>query len=899
MRARVRTAISTVRLVPWRRAPFLSLRRPGVLASVAGASALLAAALASVPVFLSSVGTEAVAVQAGDRCSRDTGATYGFLPTEANVTAPAPDPFAPLGADLGPTVRSVRAETSLGDPATGIDEPVVVVSRDGALDHVEVVEGTPGPGVWVSDRGASMTGLGGVGARATVGGVEVPVAGVYRDMAGTTFDDFWCVHTGDLALEGPEREPPPPVVLADPATFAMLMRTSGVGEAAGWWDAPLRDGVTVDRAEGLIDALACGTDDAPALSWCADGPPRIPTSFGRVAGEGGIEARDNAELVSVLFGSHLPFVVDRTRAIQTSVGAGVWPIAAFAALAGAALVAAAALLWFDRRRREVTLLTVRGVSPAGLGLKAVLELALPLVAGTAAGVALGYAAVTRVGPSSSIEPSALGDAAWAGAGALVVAAVVIGGVVAARVRAHHDLRPRRRWLAAVPWEILLGLVALLSFLRLDRWGAPASQGADVSRVDPVGLLFPVLFLTAAVAVVMRVLTLALRPVLAASRRWPTPLYLGIRRVARYRGAVVGLVAASAVAAGVLGYAATLRRSMDATLEAKSKTFLGSDVAVRVATDEEVPAALAGRSTELDAYRQAWIDDGERQDVDVYGIDPATFSDAAFWDASMADSSLQDILDQLSAPPRDGRVPAVVVGPTVGDPPASLDAGIATTGRTRLTLAPVRGVHAFPGMKRGSPTVFVAASALVDLDLHTRVGEMWVEGDRDEILATLDAAGTDFYEPLTLGTVVDQVSFLTVSWTFGFMQSLGVAAGVLVVGGVAVHLDARRRGRVLGYAFARRMGLTRRQHRRALVVELVASVVVGCWLGLGLALVGATLAYQRLDPVPGFRPDPLFRPAIAIVVAVAVVAVVVAVVAAVLAQRRTDRDDPVEVLRAGA
>ena len=154
---------------------------------------------------------------------------YGFLPTEANVTAPAPDPFGPLRADLGPSVRSVRAESSLGDPATGIDEPVVVVSRDGALDHVEVVEGTPGPGVWVSDRGASMTGLGGVGARATIGGVEVPVAGVYRDMAGTTFDDFWCVHTGDLALEGPEREPPPPVVLADPATFAMLMRTSAGG----------------------------------------------------------------------------------------------------------------------------------------------------------------------------------------------------------------------------------------------------------------------------------------------------------------------------------------------------------------------------------------------------------------------------------------------------------------------------------------------------------------------------------------------------------------------------------------------------------------------------------------------------------------------------------------------
>jgi predicted lysophospholipase L1 biosynthesis ABC-type transport system permease subunit len=105
--------------------------------------------------------------------------------------------------------------------------------------------------------------------------------------------------------------------------------------------------------------------------------------------------------------------------------------------------------------------------------------------------------------------------------------------------------------------------------------------------------------------------------------------------------------------------------------------------------------------------------------------------------------------------------------------------------------------------------------------------------------------------------------------------------------------------VLGYAFARRMGLTRNQHRRALWVELTASVVVGCWLGLAIALAGAWLAHRRIDPVPAFAPDPLFRPALAVVVALATGAVAVAGVAAALAQRRTDRDDPVEVLRAGA
>jgi ABC-type lipoprotein release transport system permease subunit len=51
-------------------------------------------------------------------------------------------------------------------------------------------------------------------------------------------------------------------------------------------------------------------------------------------------------------------------------------------------------------------------------------------------------------------------------------------------------------------------------------------------------------------------------------------------------------------------------------------------------------------------------------------------------------------------------------------------------------------------------------------------------------------------------------------------------------------------------------------------------------------------------VPGFQPDPLLRPAGVVVVALAAAALVVAVAAAASAQRRADRDDPVEVLRAG-
>ncbi len=174
-------------------------------------------------------------------------------------------------------------------------------------------------------------------------------------------------------------------------------------------------------------------------------------------------------------------------------------------------------------------------------------------------------------------------------------------------------------------------------------------------------MFPVLFLTTMVAVAARLLGLALGPLGPASRRWPSALFLAVRRVARHRGAVIGMVAASALATGVFGYAATVHRSMDASLHAKAQAYLGSDVVVRIPPDAPIPAALADRSTSVDYYSSAWVDVGERVQVNVFAIDPATFAQAAFWDPSLASVSLPEILDRFSVPRADGRVPAVLVG----------------------------------------------------------------------------------------------------------------------------------------------------------------------------------------------------------------------------------------------
>jgi putative ABC transport system permease protein len=504
MWARLRAAIGLLALAPWRRAPLLLWRRPGVLATVAGACAVLSASAAAVPLFLSSVGTEAIAVQSAERCPRDTGATYQDDVTAAALRARPEDPYAPLAAQLGPTESWALAGVSLARPDGSRVRTMPVLARDDFLGHVEVLDGGPGPGLWISDRAAEITRLGAGDVATVVGGsipdqgfagrpynrpvegrAEGPIVGVYRDLAGSaTDDDYWCAHADLLlAQSGGLDGLPPPVVLVDRATLADLIDELGVDAVPGVWAAPIREGgdLTLGRADDLVAGMACRPDLAPTLPWC-DGVT--------VAGDGTVTRRveheafpfgppgtvvstqeydDGDAFLADALASHLPFVTERTRAIRASVAGGVVPVAGFAGLAGVGLVGAAASLWFDRRRREVTLLTVRGVSPAGLGLKAALELLPALLAGSAAGVGLAYGLMRWLGPSPVIEPAAVAWAAVIGGAALIVAAVVVGAVVAIRVRLQPGRRRTWRGLRVVPWEILAGLAAAVSFRRLGEW----------------------------------------------------------------------------------------------------------------------------------------------------------------------------------------------------------------------------------------------------------------------------------------------------------------------------------------------------------------------------------------------------------------------------------------------
>lgn len=895
-----------VALPPWRRGPLLFLAQRGVVATVVLATAVVVAALGSLPVFLSSVGTGAVQVQAADRCGPDTGASFTDGVAVEDLTSDQVNPFASVGDRLGAPQRWVvwageqLSGSAPGDGGVG----VTVVSADGAFDHIEIVDGDPDAerstaGWWITDRTAEMTGLG-VGDLATVGTTEATVVGVYRDEAGPLLDDYWCADPNLLlpVESGGDVTLPPPVVLVDLETAAQVVASTGFDVVGVTWHTSLGDSVTAGELPGLIDDLACG-DPGLALAWCEDsGSNRAGVD------DTSPEPLDRAEtdrFVRVTLGSHLGYVSRRTDGIVATVAAGIVPIGVFAAGAGLAMMAAAGGLWHERREREIRLLLTRGLGPGSVAVKALLEMLIPMIVGAALGLVTALLAARWLGPSWLVEGRAVGVGIGLGVAGLTAVVAVVGAVTYVRARKVEGGGRRRVRLGWIPWELLGVWASAVAYGRLGQWGVPVSFRDGAPGVDVWGLLFPVLFLVTSVLIGTRLLGFVLKLLRGRSMTVTSAAALAVRRMYRARRAVLGLLASAAVAAGVLGLAVTLQQSLSTTLDVKGFTFAGSDVVVRLGYDAAIPA-LDASTIVMSPGSARLVVDGERKKAVLRGIDPATFASAAFWDSSMADQSLEAITKELSQPGTDRALRAVVVEPDgdVVEGPMTLE--IAGTRRVEVTIEPISGVAAFPSMRRGDPTVFVSAPLLQQLqptlDVEGGVPELWVNGDRDVILDQLDQTGVDYAEYRTTSTVADRLAFQTIDWTFRFVIAVGSVAGVLVFAGVAVYLDAAHRGRMLGYTFLRRMGLSRRTHRRAIALELAGTIVVGVTLGLTMAWLAVRLAYHRIDPVPGYPPPTVFRPAIGLSLLIIAGCALATIGAATLAQRRLDREDPNEVLRAG-
>jgi putative ABC transport system permease protein len=884
----------------WRKAPFLLLRYPGILLSIAAAAAILAVTSAAGPLFVASAESETIASLVGEQSRWDTGldvVVYGRF--EGTVTADsdvtAIDAIEQRDAFLQGLVEGTpgvgaRVLTEVGSEATittaaGSSElPGRLVSRTGFLDHVQVVDSAGGSGVWVPDDAAEELGVA-PGDSVVIGvrGLEAEsrVAGVYASTSMAADADYWSPLERYRNADQTDGIPPA-LVLTDPSTVATI--GAQLDEVAQFtWSFPLEPGT-----DSLEEARA------------------IAARFRSVSLRIDDATDDQVELLfaGATSATTLPGVISVAGDVVASVRGPIDAVTLAARLLALAVLASVGVSAARRRRSELDLLSARGVAAGSLGARSAVEAILPIAAGTVVGWLLGRWLVDAFGPGAVGDPQAIRASMGQAVLGAAAGAALLGLVTGLMAREEHEeAEPGRLrgFLVRAPWEVVVLLLAGAALYEITTRGADAvADRTGVARIDVLLLAFPLLFIAGLAGLVVRGLGRALPALRAVGGQRSGARFLAARRVAGATRLALLLVTASAVAAGILVYAGTLAGSTRASADAKAHVLVGSDVRVDLRTGP-TPAldGLAFPATVVTRIPGALILPSESR-TEFIAVDVTTLPDAAFWDDRFADRTLEALIEPLAR--IDGeRLPVLAVGTS-----------LATTGTIELPSGPIpiRRVGApvaFPGMPAEGP-LLVADRATLDTVLESQGSpplgssarsELWARGDPRSIVNALERRAVPIEEVVTVDEVTLGLSFVAVSWVFELLQALGIVAALITVVGTILYLQARQRAREVSYALAASMGLPRGTHFLAGFLEvgtmLAAALVIGAVLAVGAAL----LVHGKVDVLPGLPPDPVLRvPLGLIAVALAFVAALSAV-AAWAVQRGADRARVSEVLRVAA
>jgi putative ABC transport system permease protein len=863
-------------LPPWTRAPLLAFRTPGVVLALLGAAAVLACASSSAALFLSSAGTAALHRTIVADCPDATyptlqGWTDEPIPADVEQLAAAsmrdaglPQPYQVLRPAGSRDVLELRGPRA--------NQEALAFYRADSTDHVTVLSRGPARGIWLPSVTAGRLGVR-AGQRLTLrdGRTTVPVAGVYRDLWRDPVQPYWCSYTGLFAGDG-EHIPAGLVLATDIGTYDTLLGVGRIVVSASWV-AP------IDPSRLSLSGARELTDKQTAAYRQFNGQP--PEDLG-------------AQLTGT---GQLPIFANQAALVRTGLRGPVVPIAVGGTILALLLVGAAGSYWADRRMGEVRLLSARGVSPAGLAGKALLELAVPAVVGTVAGWALARWLVRELGPSPYLDASAPVQALLTAAVALAAGLALLALVAGLRCRAATE-RPvgaRRSWPARVPWEIGLLAAAAGCYLAL-RHGRAVELTHGVAQVNLLVVAFPLLFMVGCAILAVRLLVLLLPAGMQLlGRRWPA-WYLASRQLAGSRLVSVLLLTAASTPIAVGLYAAGLTGTSQYTLDAKARLFAGSDRSVDTLDPLRRTAATDAAGTVVTRYLYAKL---AGQPAIVLAIDPDTFAGTAFWDARYADLPLASLLEEIRRPRADGRVPALLASTDAGPaaPPGSQQD--VPLGLTTAKLTVVGSPRLFPGRRQPVPLLVVDRRLLGPVDPHAgTMNELWSRGDPVAAQAAVTAQDARIWAVTDRSTVFDAANFLGISWTFDYLTALAGLVVLIAVGGLLLYLETRQRSRAAAYALGRRMGLTRGTHVRCLLAELATVLVSAFTLGGGLAAAAVLLVYRRLDVDPARPPGPLLTVPIAPIIGAGVAVAVIAGLATAYAQRAADRTNIAEVLRLG-
>jgi putative ABC transport system permease protein len=865
--------------------------------AAAGASLVLAVASATGPLFLSGAENGLLARTEATFCPSDIGfrvTTSGPLAgvfhsvTGEVVTAAAlfrrrdESIRERAGAlpDLGsPTFTILKQAGSYTLSAPGGPTAFVrVLSRDGALSHVDVVSSAGGSGVWVPDTTANALHIH-PGETLTLSNpphaATVRVAGVYRDLARQPITPYWCSLAYVLTPQNAfANSLPPPFLIMDRATMFSVGAQLHDFDVQFMWEFPAEtEHVTLPRAAAL-----------------ASGVQRLGNQLERPRSSFGQSANSAAE-------TELPAIVNSVRGTIGALHSPVRTLSLAARIVAALMLGLVGLYWVDRRRNDARLLAVRGVGPGGIAARALVELLLPVANGAALGWALAIGVLRLLGPgpvSGGVAASAATNVALSTLAGLIL----VGAAAYASARQSEDPSSSRSaaWIRRIPWELaILGLAGLSLSQILS---APYAVSGSPGHIDPLVLLFPILVLLGVAGLAARALRRA-TPSLRSVRTDRTALFLALRRLARAVGTTPALFVGVAVAVGVLTYASTLADSVQATANAKAELFAGSDVSYSFTSTVAVPGALAGSATAVERMDSSTVRVPGVGNVEVLAIDRSTFADAAFWDRSFANASLEDLLAAMAPLGGNGPVPIVAVGSEV---PSTGRMDFEDPAATSVSFRRVAVAWDFPGIVANTPLIVLDRRAVPDGSPH--LDQLWVRGDvgrADSVVHGVTSSGSE--PPILLAeSVATKVEsnndFLPLFWMFSFLRWLAIATGLVVVWGVLLQAESQERARRLAAALARRMGLRQRESRAALLVEIAVPLLTATVVGVLVAWIAARAVFATLDPKPALPPPALFRPSVGAMLLTFGIVLFGSAILAVALDRMSRRANPAEVVRGG-
>jgi hypothetical protein len=883
------------------------LRYPGLFASLAAGALLLALVASSYPIFISSAASVAVDKQV-ERVTR-FGAGFSL---ERTFPIGGPEQDESFRERTSLFKRRIQPQPHLAEPVVTVMAPDpyevrspenpdlnsqnLLVARSGAVQHVRVVEGNEGDGVWISHFTADNLNLEPgdeivIAPPFTGKEMELEVDGVYEALSEGPRTPYWRLLVQEIYPRADlDAGPPPPLMIADLDRVSDIAREVGEEDARYVWEAPvsLRDPMTLEETEELqsfilgIDAEL--RDFGSDLSrWfrclrCFSDDPQVNTQLSGVLSE----TEDRLTPVE--------------GPVQLLLTAGLLVALIIIAAAGAFAVAT--------RRTESALLFARGMTPLSVGVKACLEAILPVLLGTAAGFGLAVVLVRSLGPGGAVDPVALSTAARNAALLIPVALLLVGFVSAIFfLRQSEAASAKLGVLARIPWPVLMLAVSLFFLNQLIRNAGVAETSGETASGPSISLLlFPVFFVAGAAGISASLFQRGFKRLREGSGRLGSALYLLVHRLAGAAKLSIGLLSACALALGIFVFAQTMVDSLETTIRAKSLLFVGGDVQGTSRLGQTLPDDFPYPSTAVTRLPAVGeILPGEEM-VDVLAVDAATVAEVGYWDDSFGPAPLEELVDRL-AEAGDGQLPVLST-----DPEITSESSLSIEGQA-VPVDVVGQVSAFPGMSVNQPMVVADAEAITDvfeaaqardpLEHRSSESEIWIKGDTDPIVDALAEVDDPPYYVLTAAEVRDIPSLSAVIATYGVLQTLGLGAGLLVIVVMLMYMQARQRNRVVSFALSRRMGLGNTSHRLSLMLELAVIFAASYLTALIFGLIASRLVVSNIDPLPNIPPDPLFTPPVVPFLIAASILVVVSVIGGALANRGAEQADLAEVMRLAA